>query len=488
MRFWLSILLFLVICSCSKSVSKDSTLHVIVATAPENLDPRFGTTQVSQQIGRLIYAPLFIIDDNLLPVPYLAKQAVQKDALTYQIHLRQGLSFHNGEPLDAKDVVYTFANPGLAEIKTPIASIVARSKYVVEFKLKTPYAPFLSDLAGLGIVSQAYETGSGPYFLKSQNSATETWNLEAFDKWFEGKPQIQNIEIRVVRDVNARLLELMKGKADFASGIIKPFQLPALNKYQDKVRVEKTPGLDYAYFAMNLRKLPLSDVRVRQAISMALNINPILKAKFAGMATRSTGMLPSGHWAKDDSLQPLKYDPEQAKKLLKQTGYKLPLKLTLLTGTDRFRQSISLIYKHQLKQVGIDVEIRVQDWAVTYQNMKEGRFDLFSAIWTPVVEPNLFDWVFHSERIPGPDKAGGNRGAYVDPELDKWIEEAQSISDLSKRKALYVQIERRLLKTLPYIPLWFEDNITVTSRDLVGFKPTRTCSFLPLTYARLERH
>lgn len=469
-----------------KSLLLAATLHMIVATAPENLDSRFATSQVAQQLSKLIYAPLFVTGDDLLPVPYLAEKAVQKDSLTYQVILRKNLFFHNGDKLEAKDVVYTFENPGQAEIKAPIASIRAVSSQVVEFKLKTPYAPLLSELSGLGIVS-AKSTGSGPYRIKSHNSATETWVFEAFDKWFEGQPKIKNIEVRVVRDGNARLLELMKGKADFASGNIKSFQIPALEKYQDKLRIEKTPGLDYNYFAMNLRKPPLSDVRVRQAISMGLDINPILKAKFTGMATRATGMLPAGHWAKDESLNPLEYNPEKARKLLQETGYKLPIKLTLLAGTDRFRQSISLIYKQQLKQIGIDLEIRVQDWAVTYQNMKEGRFDLYTAIWTPVVEPNLFDWVFHSSRIPSSDKAGGNRGAYVDLELDKLIEQAQTTSNMPERKALYVKIERRLLETLPYIPLWFEDNITVTSRRLVGFKPTRTSSFLPLTRARLER-
>ncbi len=487
-RFLFAAVLLFSACQPSKPAVQNNTLHMIVSVAPESLDPRWATSQVSQQISRLIYAPLFIIGDDLLPVPYLAQEAIQKDPVTYQIVLRPGLKFHNGEPLDAKDVVYTFKNTGLSEIKAPIESILARSKYGVEFKLKTPYAPFLSDLAGMGIVSQKYETGSGPYQFKNYNSATETWNLEAFANWFEGKPEIQTIEIRVVRDGNARLLELIKGKADFASGIIKPFQLPALKKYRDQIRVEKTPGLDYAYLAMNLRKPPLSDIRVRQAIAMALNIDPILEAKFNGMASRSTGMLPAGHWAKDANLEPPRYDPERAKKLLQQTGYKLPLKLTLLTGTDRFRQSIALVYQHQLKQVGIHLEIRVQDWAVIYQNMKEGRFDLYSAIWTPVVEPNLFDWVFHSSRIPGADKAGGNRGAYIDPELDKLIEKAQITSNLENRRVLYGQIERRLLQTLPYIPLWFEDNITVTSRDLVDFVPTRTCSFLPLTHARLVRH
>lgn len=469
-----------------KSLLLAATLHMIVATAPENLDPRFASSQVAQQLGKLIYAPLFVVADDLLPVPYLAEGAVQKDALTYQVTLRKNLFFHKGDKLEAKDVVYTFENPGQAEIKAPIASIKALSSQVVEFKLKTPYAPFLSELSGLGIVSPK-STGSGPYRIKSHNSATETWVFEAFEKWFEGQPKIKNIEVRVVRDGNSRVLELIKGKADFASGNIKPFQLPALEKYSDRMRIEKTPGLDYMYFAMNLRKPPLSDVRVRRAISMGLNIEPILKAKFKGTASRATGMLPTGHWAKDETLKPLEYNPEKARKLLQETGYQLPLKLTLLVGTDRFRQSIALLYRHQLKKIGIELEVRIADAAVVYQSMRQGQFELFTAIWTPVVEPNLFDWVFHSSRIPSQDKAGGNRGAYIDPELDKMIEQAQMTTNRAERKALYGQIERRLLETLPYIPLWFEDNITVTSRRLVGFVPTRTSSFLPLTRARLER-
>jgi peptide/nickel transport system substrate-binding protein len=442
---------------------------------------------VAQQLSKLIYAPLFVIGDNLLPVPYLAERAVQKDALTYQVILRKNLFFHNGDKLEAKDVVYTFENPGQAEVKAPIISIKALSSQVVEFKLKTPYAPLLSELSGLGIVS-AKPTGSGPYRIKSHNSATETWVFEAFEQWFEGQPKIKNIEVRVVRDGNSRVLELIKGKADFLSGYMRPFQLSALDEYQDKLRIEKTAGLDYMYFAMNLRKPPLSDVRVRQAIAMGLNIDPILKAKFKGMASRATGMLPSGHWAKDESLKPIEYNPEKARQLLKKAGYKLPIKLTLLVGTDRFRQSIALLYRHQLAKIGIQLDLRIADAAVVYQSMRQGQFELFTAIWTPVVEPNLFDWVFHSSRIPTQDKAGGNRGAYVDPELDKLIEQAQATSNIAERKVLYAKIERRLLETLPYIPLWFEDNITVTNRRLVGFVPTRTCSFLPLTRAHLEAH
>ena len=470
---------------CSPPVDQTNILHLIIPTVPESLDPRVGTSQVAQQVSRLVYAPLFTLDNNLMPVPYLAEKVTQKNNLTYLITLKKKLFFHNGDKLEAKDVVYTYENPGQAEIKAPILSIRALSNQIIEFKLKTSYAPFLSDLSGLGIVSEK-QTGSGSYMFKKYNSATETYDLEAFSNWFEGKPKIERIQIRVIRDGNTRLLELIKGKADFASGNIKSYQIPVLEKYSH-LRIEKTEGLDYAYLAMNLRRPPLSNLKVRQAIAHALDLDAILKAKFHGMATRATGLLPEGHWAKDPSLKLIKYDPEESRRLLKESGFKLPLKLTLLAGTDRFRQSISLIFRQQLKQVGIELDIRVQDWATTYAQMKQGQFDLYSAIWTPVVEPNLFDWVFHSNRIPTSNKAGGNRGAYIDFELDRLIEKAQESLDIAQRQKYYFQIERKLLNTLPYIPLWFEDNIVVTNRRLMGFVPTRTASFLPLTRAWLEK-
>lgn len=479
MKLVLAFLVLIAGCQKSSKALDENTLLVIVATAPENLDPRYASSQVAQTMSRLLYAPLLVISDSLMPEPFLAEKLVQTDPRTYRVYLKP-------QTVEAQDVVYTFENPGQAEIKAPIESIKALTKNLVEFKLKRPYAPFLTDLAGLGIVLKSGRE-SGPYRLKSHDSATETWLFEASPGWFEGRPKIKQIEFRVVRDPNSRLLELMKGKADLASGIIKPFQLPALKKYEPQVKVIETPGLDYAYLAMNLRKSPLSDVKVRQAISMALDLDSVLKAKFKGFATRATGMLPEGHWAKVAGLPMIQHDPVKAKKILEQAGYELPMKLTLLTGTDRFRQSIALIYQQQLKKIGIEVEIRVQEWATLFQNMKEGRFELYSAIWTPVVEPNLFDWVFHSDRIPGVDTAGGNRGGYRDTVIDRWIEQAQVTFDTQTRRELYGKIERRLLETLPYVPLWFENNITVMSSRLKDFKPTRTCSLLPLAHAYLEK-
>jgi len=290
----------------------------------------------------------------------------------------------------------------------------------------------------------------------------------------------------VVRDANTRILELIKGKVDLSTMAIKPDQLIALEKYSDRLNIQKQAGLGYTYLAMNLRKPPLSDLLVREAISKAINFQEIIDIKFNGFASLATGMLPNGHWAKNSDLFPIKYAPKEAQRLLKKSGFKLPIKLTIMTTPDRFRQSLSLIYKDQLEKIGIILEVRILEWATLYQNMREGNFDLFSAQWLPVVDPNLFDWVFHSKNIPEPDKAGGNRGGFYDPDIDKWIEEAQVNFNTNIRKKLYQKIEKKLLRELPYIPLWFEDNIAVSSKRLVGFKPDRINSFLPIVKAHIE--
>ena len=473
----------------SFALAAKQPVRIIVNSVPESLDPRYSDTEVATHLSQLVYAPLFLMGDDLLPKPYLAEKIEQLDPLTYRVTLREGLYFHNGKKLSAEDVVYTAQTSKPDKIKM-LESVRAISALVVEFKLKKPFSPIVGELTGFRIIPKGQDRdgviGSGPYRLVKHDRAKDTWEFEAFNRWFEGTPKLKTFEVAVVRDANTRLLELMKGKADLSVGNIRPFQLSALDKYRSKLRVYSVPGLGYMYLAMNLRKKPLSDVRVRRAIAMSLDLEAILKAKFGLMASRATGLLPAGHWAKDPSLTLIPYDPVKARELIRQTRFKLPIKLEIITSTDRFRQSFALIYKQQLQKIGIDLDIRIQDYATAFQNIKQGNFDIVSAMWTPVTDPNLFDWVFHSSNIPGPDKTGGNRVAFVDTQIDGWIEAAQLNFDPTVRRMLYGKIERRLLEKLPYVPLWFEDNITVVSSRLKNFVPDREGSFLPLTRAYVE--
>jgi peptide/nickel transport system substrate-binding protein len=529
-HLFIPFLLALSLCQCSPDAStkEDSTLHVIVSSSPESLDPRFGTSAVSSNLSQLVFSPLFVIGENLLPESFLAKDIEQINNVTYLVHLRSNLFFHDGTPLKAEDVVYTFSSLNDADVRSPhsekynyIQSIQALSEKTVQFILKAPYAPFLSDLAGLGIVSKKHcqnrsqicrnnIIGSGPYRLVQFDKVTDTITLQAQDQWFEKGHLLPRIEIRVVKDATTRLLELIKGKADFNSGGISPIQARIVQKYPEQLILNRTRGLGYAYLAINLRgpknihsikeseedrtRRALADVRVRKALALSIDVNALLKYKFHGMATRATGLIPPQHWAKSRDLSPLPYDPVTAKSMLDQAGFVnrgigkgQRFKITISTSPDRFRQSIALVYAQNFRNLGIETELRIKDFSALYQDIKQGNFEIFSLIWTPVIEPDLFHWIFHSSNIPGPDKGGGNRGAYIDPLIDELIVQARTSSNLENRKAIYEKIEMRLIDTMPYIPLWFEDEIVVMNRNIQQLTPSRTGSLLGLRHAKIMR-
>ncbi|MEM7494628.1 MAG: ABC transporter substrate-binding protein [Myxococcota bacterium] len=511
----------------SQRLAQRDVLRLTVASPPEAFDPRFTTSAVAQRISQLIYGRLFVVGDDLLPQPFLAESAENVDDRTVKVTLREGLTFHDGSPLTARDVAYTFNHLGDDDVRSPHAvkfaefldNAQAINDREVLFKLKRPYAPVLTDIAAIGIVSRKRcegrsqtckdeHAGSGPFRIKQWDAATETLTLQPHGGWFEGAPKIKQLIVRVVRDPNTRLLELLDGKTDLSEGELNPANIPTIEK-SDRLVLKRVPGLGYTYLAMNVRppqqrvkgrqaaesesdrtRRALSNPQVRRAIGHALDIDGIIQTRLRGMAQRAAGMLPPGHWALDSSLQPIPRNLDEAKRLLDAAGFADRgeknggrFRMTLSTTPNRLRQSIALVHTDSLRKVGIDVQLRAKEWSALYQDIKEGNFEMFSAIWVPVTEPDLFHWVFHSGNIPSPDNAGGNRGAFVDRELDTWLDEARVTMDRTKRIALYKKAQQRLDEKLPYIPLWFEDRLVVFNKRVQGFTPTRTGSLLPLRKA-----
>lgn len=512
------------LCGCRSEPPPGDTLRLVVQSPPEAIDPRFATSAVAVRLSHLVFAPLFEIGEDLTPAPLLAERLERKDDVTYEVTLREGARFHDGTPVTAEDVVYTYAGLNDADVRSPHApkfkrlrEVVALDARTVRFVLDEPFAAFPIELCALGVVSRRHcqgrsETcrdapvGAGPFRVLRFDAAAEALSLAAHEGFVLGAPAIPKVEVRVVRDATTRLLELIDGKADLVVGDVAPTDLDVVARYEQLV-AQKRPGLGYTYLAMNLRppgddddeeeartKRALSDARVRRAIALSVDVDAIVRTKLRDAARRASGMLPPGHWAKDASLAPLPYDPDEARRLLDAAGFEDRgpdgggrFSLVLSTTTDRLRRSIALVLAHQLRAVGIDVRVRVGEWATLYEDIKRGSFEMFSAKWTPVVEPDLMHWVFHSSSVPGPNAAGGNRGAYKDPPLDGWIEEGRRLLDPEARKVPYQRAEARLLDTLPYVPLWFEDEIAVHQTSVQGFEMRRTGSFLPLARARLVR-
>lgn len=510
----------LMLASCTKSCQKahdgESVINIDIAQPIESLDPRYTTSAAASRVAKLIYAPLFEIDDDSSPKAFLAESLNVLDEKTMKVVLRKNLFFHDNSPLTAQDVVYTFQQLGSADVASPhaekfeyLADIKALNESEVIFELKRPHAPFLTDLSAIGIVSKKScdgrsqqcrheNIGSGPFQLTEWDTAKESISLKPFVQWFEGAPK-NSLTIRVVRDENTSILELIGKKADLIEGDISPSNLPELKKHAH-LTIEQVPGLGYAYLAVNVRgvrpderhdtpqyatRQALANKLVRKAIAQAIDFDQIIEKLYLNAATRTSGLIPNGHWMKDASLKAPIFDPSASEKLLDEAGFKrtgpdnMRFKLTIATTPNRLRQNTTQLYADFLKRVGIDASIRVKEWSALYDDMKKGQFELFSAIWVPVTDPDLYHFVHHSSSIPDGEKAGGNRHGYKNPDADRLIELGRTTLDSEKRKAIYQEIERKLIEDLPYIPLWNEHRIVVFNNEKIrGVKASPTGSLL----------
>lgn len=504
--------------SCRNSMN-DNSIFVSVSQSIEALDPRYTSSATSGRVSKLIYAPLFTIDEEGLPIPFLAKDITVIDDTHFRIILRENLFFHNGEKLTAEDVEYTYKNLSQSDVLSPhmdkfyyLNEITIESEHSLLFTLKEPIATFMLDLCLLGIVSKKSchnrsnlckneFNGSGPFMLKKWNTAKETLYLTPFVQWFEGAPK-NDVTIRTIRDENSRLLELLSQKTDIVDGDISPYNISELAN-KDFLEIKIMPSFGFSYLAFNLRannhfsdkekeltQKALSNQLVRKAIALSLNIDQIIEKIFLNHAQRVSGLIPNISWAKDHSLKNIDYDPQKANALLDKAGFKkradnTRFNVTITTSQDRTTQGLALLYADFMKKIGINAKVKVKDWSAMYEDMKKGNFEMFSAVWTPVTDPDLYFWVHHSSNIPSKKKAGGNRHAFINKEIDKLIELGRKTIDKEKRKIIYHEIERVMLKELPYIPLWNAHKIAIINKRVKNYKPSTTGNLINLRNAYL---
>lgn len=504
-RRW-PLLALLVLCACPKAPRAGIT--VLLESPPDSLDDRLALSANGQRVAQLIMPGLITFDDHSEAVPDLAASFRRTDPLTIEITLRPHLTFHDGSALDAASVKAeydallsgAFPSPRADKVRT-IDHVEVVDPLTLRFHLKHPDAPFLADLS-LGLVPTSRATlpegkkqdrspiGAGPFRFVAQTDEDHL-ELAAFDGYYAGKPKVAHVFLRVVRDETTRVLELLKGRADLTVNTVSPAVLPVLERAQH-LRVLKQQGTGFSYVAFNLRDDKLKDVRVRRAICEAIDVAPVVDHKFHGLAIPATGMLPHDHWA--FAAEPgCKHDLADARRLLDEAGYLDPdgdgprprMTLAYKTSTDRFRRAIALVFKEQLSQVGIEVDLRSLEFGTFYNDVRHGNFELFSMKWAAVIEPDLLRYVFGSEFIPTKENGFGgfNREAYQNPALDTLLNRAEQ-ADRAERKVLYGQVQAILARDLPYIPLWHESSVAIASDRLQDYQPSAHGFLRPLAAAR----
>jgi peptide/nickel transport system substrate-binding protein len=468
---------------CSKKPDPNAVV-VIIENSPTNLDPRVGLDAQSERIGELLFDSLVHRDEHFELKPFLADSWEIPDPQTYIFHLHKGVRFHNGQPLTSRDVKWTFDSLITGEIRSSkaatyskIASIDAPDDSTAIFHLKEPTASLLWNLSdgAIGIVPYGsgedfnqHPIGSGPFrFVSAQQDKDVV--IERNPDYWAAPAHLARVEFKVIPDATTRALELRKHSADVAINSLTADTVLALRK-DPGLTVMQSPGTIYSYLALNLRDPILKDVRVRRAIAYAIDVQPIIRYLLRDQAQPAYSILPPEHWAYDGDVERYAYDPDKARTLLDEAGY--PAKsgvrfhITMKCSSDDATRLMAVVVQQQLREVGISLDIRSFEFATFYSDITKGAYQIHSLRWIGGnQDPDIFEYVFDSASFP-PKRA--NRTFFSNPRVDELIREGRTTLDQDKRKLVYDELQRIIAQQLPYINLWYLDNVLIHTNRVQG--------------------
>jgi peptide/nickel transport system substrate-binding protein len=496
----LILIISLFACSREPAIKNPMSLTVGSLADAKRLLPLLASDSSSGEISGLIYNGLTKYDKDIKITGDLAESwDVSPDGLQIIFHLRKGVLWQDNVEFSSDDVIFTYRTVTDPKIPTPYGSnygpvknVEALDKYTVKVIYSEPYAPALESW-GMGIlpkhilehkdISTEYYNrnpiGTGPFKLREWVTGQKIV-LEAFDNYFEGRPKINKYIARVIPDTATMFLELKFGGIDFMGLTPPQYKLQAgtdfFNKYFQKFRY---PSFGFTYLGYNLRDQKFADVRVRQAITYAINKKDIIDGVLLGYGTPCTGPFPPESWAYNPEVKDLSYNPEKSMQLLREAGWEKgksgllekdgkPFEFTVLINQGNGeRQKAAQIIKEHLKKVGIRMNIKVLEWqAMLHEFIDKKRFEAVIMGWALSRDPDLYD-IWHSSKT----KEGEfNFISYKNEEVDHLLLEGRRTFDLEKRKKIYHRIHEILAEEQPYTFLYVPDALPVLQKRFKGVK------------------
>lgn len=410
-------LLFIAACSYTPG---PGTLVIAIEQAPRGFDPRFSTgNSQSARVMQLIYDTLLVKDGQFNFVPSLAERfEVNQDNTAFTFHLRAGVRFHDGRPLTSSDVKYTFDSLVSPELRSPIRALLDKMVAIdtpdaltVVFRAREPFYTFIGNLPAIGIIPQGSGTeiieapiGSGPYRFVSYSEGKPI-RLERNGDYWGAAPEIPRIDVIVIGDNSTRQAALMNGEVDLAYNA--QFD-PETNRSLDGRRhlsVVPENGTNIAHLGINMTSAVLSNRKVRQAISYAIDREAIIDSLLLGQARRADSILPPEQWAYEPGVTVYQYEPDLARRLLDEAGFGDPdgdgqeprLTLSLMTLTTQLSRNIAAVMQEQLRRVGIKLELQSFEFATFFDRLGKAQFDLYYLISVGGNQStDIFQFVYHS--------------------------------------------------------------------------------------------
>jgi len=464
------------------------TLRIALRQELDTLDPTLATTYV----GRIVFAglcdKLFDIDEKLNIVPQLATEFEWADPKTLVLHLRQGVTFQDGEVMDAEAVKASLTRdltlPG--SYRKNEISLIDHIDIVdpatVRIGLKAASGAFLAQLtdrAGMILAPKvAAEEGkdftqhpvcSGP-FKFAERVPQDHVTLERFPGYWDAKDiHFDRVVYQILVDSSVRLANLKAGTIDLSENIV-PTDAAAV-KADPKLRLVTSDSLGYFGITNNLDNGPQAknpygqNALVRQAFDLAIDRQALVNVVYNGMFTPNVQAVPSSSPFYDAALKVPARDVAKAKALLKQAGVTLPVKLELLAFTNPEVLQTAEVIQSMASEAGFEVHIQSMEFASSLAAAPRGAFQAYLIGWSGRVDIDGSTYSFlHSG-------AANNDGHYANAAVDKLLDEARGMTDVTKRKELYAQMWPLLRQDLPLTYLYTPANIVGMSAKLTGFRP-----------------
>ncbi|SES95927.1 peptide/nickel transport system substrate-binding protein [Natronincola peptidivorans] len=487
----LMLVLALVAVGCSSneaSVTPADPNKLVVAQASDavSLDPHAENDNASARVMKQMYETLVEQDETMEIASGLAVSWEQVDERTYEFQLKEGVKFHNGEEMTADDVVFTFKRAAVSPRVAAIVGVLdadaieAVDTYTVRVATKEPFAPILAHLAhpAASILNEKAVTeagadygqkpvGTGPYMLENWQK-DEFVELIKFEDYHD-ETRMANIEtvvFRAISEAGNRTIELETGGIDIA------YDIPAMdvNRVEEHANLNLIRDMNFSttYIGFNAEKEPFNDVRVRQAINYALNMDAIVGAAYDGIGTPAKGPLGANVWGANLDLEAYGHNVEKAKELMKEAGYEDGFSTEIWTNQNPQRIAVMETVQNQLREIGITVETRVLDWGVFLQDTEDGKHDMIVLGWGTVTgDPDYGLYVlFHSDA----HGAAGNRTFYTNPRVDELLDLGRVTADPEERAAIYHEAQEIIREDAPWVFTWNGEEITGVKSYVKGFK------------------
>lgn len=474
------------------SGAQSQELRIGLSATPTSLDPMFHYTTINDNISRNIFEQLVLKDEALSLKPALATSWINIDPTTWEFTLRQNVRFHDGSAFTAEDVVFSLRRPpnvpnspsSYAGYVSAIKAIEIVDPHKVRIVTKAPYPLLPLDLSIVHIMSAKAADGkstealnrgegligTGPYkFVAWQNK--DAIELRRHEEYWGVKPAWSSIRMRPLTNDGARTAALLAGDLDLIENV--PIDDVARIGSDDKFRIVKGPSNRIMYLSLDavrattpfvsdkagvpLDRNPLSDVRVRRAIGMAIGRQAIVDRILSGQAIAASQLLSPAMAGFNKALKDIPYDPNQAKALLKEAGFPDGFRLTLHGSNDRYVKADSVLQAvaQMLQRIGIDAKVEVMPHSVFRTRGSKLEFSAQLGGWAcDDVSSPFRVLVATNNRETGLGSA--NRGPYSNPDLDAILGRALSTFDDGIRGQLFDEAGALAMSDMAVVPLYFE--------------------------------